>query len=196
LFVTEQTTVSAKPTYTNNSVVFTTGKGIVSNMQINSYPMLNIFVVWKYKEFPTGSNIHTLWNDYSLFRAIRIHSNNIIRVYCGHPDETNPSETMYGILNNPFINTNTMLIYNVEYNFPGFPGKFFINNTNYMDFTSRYTNNSGKLLSTAFGSSLKLTEGYYSIKGDIFEIIVINRLLTDIERTNIYTLLKAKWNVS
>jgi len=65
-----------------------------------------------------------------------------------------------------------------------------------MDFTSKYSNNSGKLLSTAFGSSLLLTQGYYSIKGDIFEIIVINRLLTDIERTNIYTLLKAKWNVS
>jgi len=192
---TTQTDEVSKPTYNSNSVAFTNDKGLFSTMEITSYPMLNIFVVWKHKVFPTGSDIHTLWADISLFRAIRIHSNNIIRVYIGHPNETNPSETMYGILNNPF-SINTMLIYNVEYNSPGFPGKFFINNTNYMDFTSRYTNNSGKLLSTAFGSSLKLTEGYNSIKGDIFEIIVINRLLTDIERTNIYTLLKAKWNVS
>ena len=196
LIVTTQTIELKKPAYTSNSVVFTSGTGLDSTMNINSYPKLNIFVVWKQQEFPTGFGFQQLWgnNDGFLFRAIIIYPGRIIRVYIGHPDINDNTQTVYGRLNNPFI-TNTNLIYNVEYNLPEQPGYVFINNTKYMEFPSMYSNRSS---STSFGYS-----SFYSLAnsidasiiGNIYEIIVINKLLSDAERTNIYKLLKTKWGI-
>jgi len=186
VFVTVQTTVSGKPTYNTNSVAFTTGKGLVSNIALYNYQIINIIVVWTHKVFPTGTESHILWTDSQSYRSLSINSNNIINFTHGYGDSTN--------ITNPFINTNTTVIYNLEYNLVGQPGNFYINNISRSSFTTLIAANPTlQGTSTTYFGNNNLSN---SIKGDIFEIIVINRLLTDIERTNIYTLLKAKWNVS
>ena len=198
LLVTTQTTELKKPAYTSNSVVFTSNTGLDSTININSYPTLNIFVVWKQYQLPSPSSFQQLWgnSDGKLLRAIMIYSGRIIRVYIGHSNINDNTQTVYGILNNPFT-TNTNLIYNVEYNLPQQPGYVFINNTKYMEFPSMYSNRSS---STSFGyssyqSALAENGVDTSILGNIYEIIVIDKLLSDAERTNIYKLLKTKWGI-
>ena len=181
LLVTTQTDVTKQPTYTNNSVVFTTGKGlVVSNLDLSAYPLINIFIAWKMTTAVPANNNYYLISGFTLYRSITMYPDNTIQItygYGGSSRVTNP------------ISLNTTSIYNLEYNSVNEPGKFFINDILKLSFTSL----------TAGGTSLPTYIGNYNysgtIIGNIYEIIIINRLLTDTERTNIYNILKTKWNV-
>ena len=179
-----QTTESAKPTYINNSVVFTAGNSLVNDIDItiNNYQILNIIVVWKMTQSP--ASFYYLWTDTQLYRSLTIYSDNTIRFKNGFEGSTSIANT-YPL--------NTTIIYNLEYNLVGLPGNFYINNISQVTFTT--------LIATSpissFGSATYFG-GYAlsnSIIGEIYEIIIIDRLLTTTERTKIYNLLKAKWNV-
>ncbi len=187
-FVVEQ----EKPTYTTNSAEFTPGKGFISTVDLFAYQLLNIIVVWKMKQIPDGYS--TLWHSRPYgFRSLYItYENKIVIEYSDNYDNRIP---------NP-IPINTTAIYNIEYNLGLLPVKFYINNILLSNQTIAYTvdnlrgNNPNSYYTTYPETYFGSYGSMQPIIGNIYEIIIINRLLSDTERTVIYNLLKTKWNVT
>ena len=189
-FTTNQTETLRQPSYTISEygVTFSTdtstpGIGLLSTISIDSYPILNIFVVCKHAVFPTGSSIHLIWGGYSSYsRNLSLYNTNRIRLTYGSFSPTDVTHT---------LSTNNIQIYNVEYNLPEQPSKFFINNVNVLTFIS---SSPAVSTSTFFGSAYP-GGGSRSMVGKIYEIIFIKKILSDSERTNIYNSLKSSWEL-
>jgi hypothetical protein len=144
------------------------------------YDILNLFVVCKHAVFPTGTSIHLIWGGYNTYsRNLSLYNTNRIRLTYG--------SSFLEVTHT--LSTNNIVIYNVEYNLLNQPGKFFINNVNVSTFNSLSKIQS---TSTFFGSSYP-GGGSRSMVGNIYEIILINKILSDIERTNIYNSLRSSW---
>ena len=94
------------------------------------------------------------------------------------------------------INNDNINVLNCEYNSSGLTGNFYVNNTSITSFSSLPASGT---TNTFFGSISADTSyssaGSGTIDGIIYEIIIINRLLTSTERTNIYTTLNTKWMI-
>lgn len=194
---TTQTIAYKQPTYNISAygVEFGGYKYLLNNIDITSNdPTINIFVVWKMTQAVTNVYGLIIFNDTNEGRSIRIlRTNNIIRIRHGYNVDTTVSKKEIG---NPFpyqaVNPNPILIYNIEYNTVNQPGKFFINNTNYVNFTTLISRDPyyGVITDKLFvgGGWVNDAPGC-----KIYEFIVINRLLSDAERTNIYNSLVNSW---
>jgi hypothetical protein len=178
---TTQSTSSYRPTYTLNGAVFSNGKSLISNINLNlsTYTTMNIFIVWKKTQ--SSSSNKWLWSqdDSGFDRTLIIISD--IGLYIGRGDGNDVSPTKY------IFPINSIVIVNCEYNSPGQTGYFFINNTNLVNFSNLAVAGS---MTTEFGSN---GGGDTSIDGIIHEILIINRILQTTERTDIYNALLAKY---
>lgn len=182
---TTQGTISSRPTYTTNGAVFSNGKVLISNINLNTYSTMNIFVVWK--KTLSSSTLKWLWSQDNggYDRTLIIVNDNSLYVGTGDGAAASPSYS---------FPINTTVIVNCEYNSSGLGGNFYINNTSITGFTSLAASGT---TSTFFGSlnasATYTTAGAASVDGIIYEIIIINRLITATERTNIYNLLNTRW---
>jgi hypothetical protein len=192
---TIQSNTFRQPTYNISAygVEFGEIKLLINNIDITSNnPTINIFVVWKMTQEVTNTQGMYIFTDTYEGRSIIILRNNIIRIRHGYNVDTTVSTKQIA---NPFpyqaVNPNPILIYNIEYNTVNQPGKFFINNTNYVNFTTLISRNPSYVIT----DRLFLGPGFGTLSpgNKIYEFIVINKLLTDAERTNIYNSLVNSW---
>jgi hypothetical protein len=177
-FTTNTVGSSLNPKYITNGVEFASNNGMRSDLNFLIYPQMNIFAVCKITALPTTTL--TLWMDINADRRLVINSSLSIIINVGiGPQYTIPNYT---------VPINTVIIINCEYDSVGQPGNFYINNELLLSFTS---------LSQSGAPSSSTYIGYNgsgnSFIGIIYEIIIINRLLTDTERRNTYNILKTKW---
>ena len=200
------TTTSTNPPEFNESenALYFNGNIIVTNINLNSYLTLNIFFVWK----PTVPNelLHGLWSakadlynrcfwisgqEFDWFHDTPAPPNLIVGSGRDHEVTVHEQEE-------DFI-TNNIYIVNTEYNRVLQPGKVYINNNEKATFTSGYVLDTGTTDPSSANYSPSTTFGMARTKfakaddffmyGNIYEIIVINRLLTNAERLQIYNYL-------
>ena len=180
---TTQSTSSYRPTYTQNGVEFTAGKSLLSNINLNSstYTAMNIFIVWKKTQ--SSSTLKWLWSqdDGGYDRTLIINSDSSLMVGTGNGGANFPNYS---------FPTYFVEIVNCEYNSPGQTGYFYVNNTSVTTFENIAVNGT---TTTQFGSN---GGGSSSIDGIIHEILIISRILSSTERTNIYNTLLKKYVTS
>lgn len=199
------TTTSTKAPSFNQSdnALYFNSNTIVTNINFNSYETVNIFFVWK----PTENNdqLHGLWNSTAK------HYNRNFWIAGPELDWFDPppapSRLCAGTgrgsdvdISDPiddFI-TNNIYIVNTEYNIEGKPGKAYINNDKKMTFTcgaldgTSDSSSDNYTPSTTFGMAPVDNHADFYMKGNVYEIIIIDRLLTDTERLKIYNYLNNK----
>jgi uncharacterized repeat protein (TIGR02543 family) len=181
---TVTSTVSTKnPSYFNNSVLFGINKGFSSTINFLIYPQMNIFVVFTLSEdFYLTQNNRVVWADTHDNRTLAIDRlGRFINVKVG----IGPTITVPNYIVPHDIST----IVNCEYNSQGLPGAVYINGVLKLSFSS-LAQSVASSSTTYFGADINITN---SLVGYIREIIIINRLLTDVERRNIHNLLYTKW---
>jgi len=193
---TTQTVVAKRPTYTNNSVVFNYVNGLDCSMNLFNYQIMNVIIVLSLTAMPITvtnynnfANAWALWVNQDAGRLILI-SNGKIHIGKGY-GTGNFSNDIVSIDKTSLLNT--IEIYHIEYNIVSNPGKFYINNILQISFTTLNAINPS--YTGTQQPSIGYRSNYYYLKGIIYEVLIINRLLTDTERTIIYNLLKTKWNV-
>ena len=148
---------------------------------------MNIFVVWK--KTASSNTLKWLWSQDNggYDRTLIINGNSSLMVGRGDGSAEFPSYS---------FPINTIVVVNCEYNSSGLTGNFYVNNTSITSFSSLPASGT---TNTFFGSISADTSyssaGSGTIDGIIYEIIIINRLLTSTERTNIYTTLNTKWMI-
>ena len=191
-----QTVVAKRPTYTNNSVVFNSVNGLDCSMNLFNYQIMNVIIVLSLTEMPITvtnynnfANAWALWVNQDAGRLILI-SNGKIHIGKGY-GTGNFSNDIVSIDKTSLLNT--IEIYHIEYNIVSKPGKFYINNILQISFTTLNAINPS--YTGTQQPSIGYRSDYYYLKGKIYEVLIIDRLLSDTERTNIYNLLKTKWNV-
>jgi hypothetical protein len=81
------------------------------------------------------------------------------------------------------------------YNSSGLNGAFYINNNILLNFSSLSVSGTTNTFFGSIDDDTAYNTTPATIDGIIYEIIIINRLLTPTERTNIYTTLNTKWMV-
>ena len=177
---TTQSTPSSRPTYTQNGAVFSSGKSLISNINLNlsTYTIMNIFIVWKKTQ--SSNTLKWLWSQDNggYDRTLIINADSSLMVGKGDGSAEFPNYS---------FPINTVVIVNCEYNSSGQTGYFFINNTSLTTFSNLTASGT---TTTQFGSN---GGGDTSIDGVIHEILIISRVLTTTERTNIYNALLAKY---
>ena len=177
---TTQITSSYRPTYTLNGAVFSSGKSLISNINLNlsTYTIMNLFIVWKKTQ--SSNTLKWLWSQDNggYDRTLIINADSSLYVGTGDGAAASPSYS---------FPINSVVIVNCEYNSSGQTGYFFVNNTSITTFSNVTASGT---TSTQFGSN---GGGSNSIDGVIHEILVISRVLTTTERTNIYNALLAKY---
>ena len=177
---TTQSTSSYRPTYTLNGAVFSSGKSLISNINLNlsTYTIMNLFIVWKKTQ--SSNTLKWLWSqdDGGYDRTLIINADSSLMVGRGNGAAEFPNYS---------FPINSVVIVNCEYNSSGQTGYFFVNNTSLTTFSNLTASGT---TSTQFGSN---GGGSNSIDGVIHEILVISRVLTTTERTNIYNALLAKY---
>ena len=177
---TTQSTSSSRPTYTLNGAVFSSGKSLISNINLNlsTYTTMNIFIVWKKTQ--SSSGYKWLWSQDNggYDRTLIINADSSLMIGRGDGGAEFPNYS---------FPINQTVIVNCEYNSPGQTGYFFINNTSLTTFSNLTASGD---TTTEFGSN---GGGSTSIDGIIHEILIINRILPTTERTNIYNALLAKY---
>lgn len=174
------------PTYNGTGLFFNGAKAYNSTVNLNNYSTMNIFVVWKPNSL--HSNLRWLWgqDNGGYDRTLIMYAGSGTTHYVGRGDggAQNASYT---------FTANTTVIVNCEYNISGQTGGFYINNSLNTSFSSLSPNGTNN---TVFGA-MNATAGQYSgasgITGDMYEIIIIDRLLATTERSNIYNYLNQKW---
>jgi len=192
-YTTTQATPTYRPTYTTNGVQFSNGKVLESTIIINESVSMNIFVVWK-KTFNLDSTFTAryLWST-------TISPANFSRSLCmlgGSTDDYLLNLSSSSAITYTFP-LNITTIVNAEYRLVGGRCQIFVDNILQAYFTTREW--SGTTTSTFFGAidgTPTNNDSLSSLNGIIYEIIVINRSLTDTERRNIYNLLCVKWNIT
>jgi hypothetical protein len=177
---TTQSTSSAMPTYTQNGAVFSSGKSLISNINLNSgtYTIMNLFIVWKKTQ--SSNTLKWLWSqdDGGYDRTLIINTDSSLMVGRGDGGAEFPNYS---------FPINSVVVVNCEYNSSGQIGYFFVNNTSLATFTNLTASGTA---TTQFGSN---GGGSSSIDGVIHEVLIISRVLTTTERTNIYNALLAKY---
>ena len=177
---TTQSTSSYRPTYTQNGVVFSGGKSLISNINLNlsTYTVMNIFIVWKKTQ--SSSTLKWLWSqdDGGYDRTLIINSDSSLMVGKGNGGASTANYS---------FPTHFVEIVNCEYNSPGETGYFYVNNTSVTTFENIAVNGT---TTTQFGSN---QGGSSSIDGVIHEILIISRILSSTERNNIYNTLLSKY---
>lgn len=184
---TTQTTNTRRPTYTQNGAVFSNGKVLISNINLNNYSTMNIFVVWK--KTASSNTLKWLWSQDNggYDRTLIINGNSSLMVGRGDGGAAFPSYS---------FPINTTVVVNCEYNSSGSTGNFFVNNTSITSFSSLPASGTTNTFFGSIGPDASYSStGSATIDGIIYEIIIINRLLTSTERTNIYTTLNTKWMI-
>jgi len=177
---TTQVTTTARPTYTQNGAEFSgTGKMLTCNINLNlsAYTTMNIFIVWK--KTLSSNILKWLWSQDNGGYDRTLIINKDTQLYIGRGDGG-------AIFYNYAFPLNTISIVNCEYNNIGATGYFLINNSLITTFSCLKL---GGTATTKFGSN----GGNTSIDGVIHEILIISRILTTTERTNIYNALLEKY---
>ena len=195
-FLTKQDYDSTRPKYLANSfgASFSEGKYLVSNINLHNYSQMNIFIVWKkavvvnnvVKFLFTMAGGATTYKPRRLYYADNTSSGSFFAVGIG--GTTNDS---YGYFKLPL---GRRIIMNFEFNSPGNVGKTYING----EYLGYFTN--GQLVVDNANQQFYIGTfiNDYNTTGfvhTIYEVIVINRLLTDSERRNIHNLLCSKWEI-
>lgn len=203
-FTTTSTDAFSRPEFNESeNALYFDGSIIVTNINLNSYLTLNIFFVWK----PTVPNelLHGLWDasadlynrcfwisgpEFDWFHDTPAPPNLIVGSGRDH-------EVIVHEQDEDFI-TNNIYIVNTEYNRELQPGKVYINNNEKAAFTSGALDtgttdpsSANYSPSTTFGmarTKYAKADDFF-MYGNIYEIIVINRLLTNAERLKIYNYL-------
>ena len=139
---------------------------------------MNIFIVWK--KTLSSSVLKWLWSQDNggYDRTLIINADSSLMIGLGNGGAVFPNYS---------FPINSVVIVNCEYNSSGQTGYFFINNTSLTTFSNLTVSGS---TTTTFGSR---GSGSQSIDGIIHEILVISRILTTTERTDIYNALVAKY---
>jgi hypothetical protein len=157
---------------------------------------MNIFVVWK-KTFNLDSTVtpRYLWST-------TINNQYFSRSLCmskdSHGDYLIPLTSTAAIPYTFPLNITTIV--NAEYRLVGSRHQIYVDNILQTNPMTRDW--SGSTTSTFFGAKNGTPtnngdrDDLSSLNGIIYEIIVINRSLTDTERRNIYNLLCVKWNIT
>lgn len=186
--LTTTATNAFRPIYTLNGAVFSNGKLLISNINLNNYSTMNIFVVWK--KTASSSRLKWLWSQDNGGYDRTLIINGDTRLYVGRGD---------GGATTPFYSfpINTTVVVNCEYNSSGLTGNFYVNNTSITSFSSLPASGTTNTFfgSINTGTTYNGPTGSATVDGIIYEIIIINRLLTSTERTNIYTTLNTKWMI-
>jgi len=177
---TTQSTSSSRPTYTLNGAVFSSGKSLISNINLNSstYTIMNLFIVWKKTQ--SSNTLKWLWSQDNggYDRTLIINADSSLMVGRGDGAAEFPNYS---------FPINSVVVVNCEYNSSGQTGYFFVNNTSLATFSNLTASGTA---TTQFGSN---GGGSSSIDGVIHEVLIISRVLTTTERTNIYNALLAKY---
>jgi hypothetical protein len=184
---TTQTDNGRRPIYTSNGAVFSNGKVLISNINLNNYSTMNIFVVWK--KTANSSTLKWLWSQDNGGYDRTLIIINDYALYVGRGD---------GAAEQPSYSfpINTTVVVNCEYNSSGLNGAFYINNNILVNFSSLGVSGTAQTFFGSIGADASYTSsGSATVDGIIYEIIIIDRLLTSTERTNIYTTLNTKWMV-
>jgi hypothetical protein len=188
---TTTTTLALAPSFnqSDSGLNFMNDNVLNSDINLNKYPTMNIFVVWK----PSAShtNLRWLWSQSSQINNV---GGRTLILYTSSGTQHLVGNGYSFIKSNFNFSENNVYVVNCEYNTNGLTGKFYVNNQLDKSFTS-YTPYGA--INTVFGAMNNKADTYVNtptgITGDIYEIIIINRLLTSTERTNIYNYLDSKW---
>jgi len=178
---------SYAPTYNGTGLFFNGANAYNSTINLNNYSTMNIFVVWKPNSIHT--NFRWLWSQDNggYDRTLILYkSDSGTKHFVGRGNGGAASAT-YNFTENKTV------IVNCEYNTPGQTGKFYINNSLNTSFSSLSPSGTNNTFFGALNSSASQYIGASGITGDMYEIIIINRLLTSTERLNIYNHLEQKW---
>jgi hypothetical protein len=177
---------SYAPIYNGTGLYFNGANAYNSTVNLNNYSTMNIFVVWKPNAL--HSNLRWLWgqDNGGYDRTLIMYAGSGTTHYVGRGDggAQNASYT---------FTTNTTVIVNCEYNTSGQTGGFYINNSLNTSFSSLSPNGTNNTVFGAMNASASQYSGASGITGDMYEIIIIDRLLTSTERLNIYNYLDQKW---
>lgn len=177
---------SYAPTYNGTGLFFNGAKAYNSTINLNNYSTMNIFVIWKPNSL--HSNLRWLWgqDNGGYDRTLIMYASSGTTHYVGRGD----GGTAYATYT---FTANTTVIVNCEYNTSGQTGGFYINNSLNTSFSSLSPNGTTNTVFGAMNASAGQYSGASGITGDMYEIIIVNRLLTSTERTNIYNYLNQKW---
>ena len=177
---------SYAPIYNGTGLYFNGANVYNSTVNLNNYSTMNIFVVWKPNAL--HSNLRWLWgqDNGGYDRTLIMYAGSGTTHYVGRGDggAQNASYT---------FTANTTVIVNCEYNTSGQTGGFYINNSLNTSFSSLSPNGTNNTVFGAMNASASQYSGASGITGDMYEIIIIDRLLTSTERLNIYNYLDQKW---
>ena len=172
---------SYAPNYNGSGLYFSGTDTIESSINLNNYTTMNLFIVWK--PIVNYTSLRWLWSQDNggYDRTLILYASSGTQHYVGVGD----GGTAYSSFS---FATNTTYIVNCEYNANGLTGGFYVNNSLDTSFTSlspngRTTMNFGNVSNNGSG-----------INGDIYEIIIIDKLLTSTERTDLYNYLNDKWS--
>jgi hypothetical protein len=174
------------PTYNGTGLYFNGVNAYNSTLNLNHYFTMNIFVVWKPNALHT--NLRWLWgqDNGGYDRTLIMYAGNGTTHYVGRGDGGKQNATYT-------FTPNITVIVNCEYNASGQEGGFYINNSLNTSFTSLSPNGTNNTVFGARNENAVQYNGNSGITGDMYEIIIINRLLTTTERLNIYNYLDQKW---
>lgn len=175
------------PTYNGTGLYFNGVNAYNSTINLNNFSTMNIFIVWKPNAL--HSNFRWLWGQdnggYDRTLIMYAGSGGTTH-YVGRGDG--------GAANATYTFTaNTTVIVNCEYNTSGQTGGFYINNSLNTSFSSLSPNGTNYTVFGAKDATASQFNGASGITGDMYEIIIISRLLTSTERLNIYNYLDQKW---
>ena len=185
-FTTDVVNPQYAPTYNGTGLYFNGVNAYNSTVNLNNYSTMNIFVVWKPNALHT--NLRWLWgqDNGGYDRTLIMYAGNGTTHYVGRGNG--------GVQNATYTFTaNTTVIVNCEYNTSGQTGGFYINNSLNTSFSSLSPSGTNNTVFGALNATAGQHIGYSGITGDMYEIIIINRLLTTTERLNIYNYLDQKW---
>jgi len=183
---TTTTSSSYAPSWDGTGVFFTDYDVLTSSINLNNYSTMNIFVVYKPTSNPT--TLRWLWgqDNGGYDRTLIMYASSGSQHYVGRGD----GGTAYSSYN--FV-ANTTVIVNCEYNTNGQTGGFYINNSLDTSFSSLSPNGTTQTFFGAMNGSAGEYSGPSGIVGNIYEIIIIKKLLTSAERLQIYDYLNEKW---
>jgi hypothetical protein len=139
---------------------------------------MNLFIVWKKTQ--SSNTLKWLWSQDNggYDRTLIINADSSLMVGRGDGAAEFPNYS---------FPINSVVVVNCEYNSSGQTGYFFVNNTSLTTFSNVTASGTA---TTQFGSN---GGGTSSIDGVINEVLIISRVLTTTERTNIYNALLAKY---
>ena len=183
---TTTTSSSYAPSWDGTGVFFSDYDVLTSSINLNNYSTMNIFVVYKPTSNPT--NLRWLWgqDNGGYDRTLIMYASSGSQHYVGRGD----GGTAYSSYN--FV-ANTTVVVNCEYNTSGQTGGFYINNSLDTSFSSLSPNGTTQTFFGALNGSASEHSGPSGIVGNIYEIIIIKKLLTSAERLQIYDYLNEKW---